>query len=154
FLLTSDSRVPDAVKAEYLKRTVTDTVVTREVDGQPHRVLRTALIDRLEKHVPGTSLARALANALRFQKDSGISYADMAKEGLAMKKNQELSWSQVIMAANSAVLTKRALVDGRTDIGVFPTGQVVGMIEDLPTCQELIDRIIADAESVLTGLCA
>jgi len=33
-------------------------------------------------------------------------------------------------------------------------GQVVGMIEDLPTCQELIDRIIADAESVLTGLCA
>src|SRR5205807_723743 len=66
FLLTSDSRVPESVKAEYLKRTVTDTVVTREVDGQPHRVLRTALIDRLEKHVPGTSMARALTNALRF----------------------------------------------------------------------------------------
>ena len=153
FLLTSDSRVPDAVKAEYLKRTVTDTVVTREVDGQPHRVLRTALIDRLEKHVPGTSFARALANALRVQKDSGISYTDMAKEGLAMKKYEELSWSQVIMAANSAVLTKRALVDGRTDIGVFPTGQVVGMIDDLPSCQELIDRIIADADAVLSKWC-
>jgi NAD(P)H-dependent flavin oxidoreductase YrpB (nitropropane dioxygenase family) len=152
FLLTSDSRVPDSVKAEYLKRTVTDTVVTREVDGQPHRVLRTALIDRLEKHVPGTSLARALSSALKFQKESGIPFSDLAKEGLAMRKNQELSWSQVIMAANSAVLTKRALVEGRTDIGVFPTGQVVGVIDDLPSCRELIDRIMAEADEVLTRL--
>src|SRR5213082_2931946 len=64
FLLTSDSRVPELVKGEYLKRTVTDTVVTREVDGQPHRVLRTPLIDRLEHHVPGSSLVGALRNAL------------------------------------------------------------------------------------------
>ena len=152
FLLTSDSRVPDAVKAEYLKRTVLDTVVTREVDGQPHRVLRTPLIDRLEKHVPGASLARALRSALKFQKESGIPFGDMAKEGLAMRKNQDLSWSQVVMAANSAVLTKRALVEGRTDIGVFPTGQVVGMIDDLPSCQELIDRIMGEAEKVLARL--
>ena len=152
FLLTSDSRVPDAVKAEYLKRGVTDTVVTREVDGQPHRVLRTPLIDRLEKHVPGASLVRALGNALRFQKESGIPYGDMMREGLAMRKNQDLSWSQVVMAANSAVLTKRALVEGRTDIGVFPTGQVVGMIDDLPSCQELIDRIMGEAEKVLARL--
>jgi len=152
FLLTSDSRVPELVKGEYLQRTVTDTVVTREVDGQPHRVLRTPLIDRLEHHVPGTSLVGALRNALRFHGESGVSYADMVREGLAMKKNQELSWSQVIMAANSAILTKRALVEGRTDIGVFPTGQVVGMIDDLPSCQELIDRIIAEAEKVLARL--
>ena len=152
FLLTSDSRVPEAVKGEYLKRTVTDTVVTKEVDGQPHRVLRTALIDRLEKHVPGTSLARAIGSALKFHKESGIPLADLAKEGLAMRKNQELSWSQVIMAANSAVLTKRALVEGRTDIGVFPTGQVVGVIDDLPSCQELLDRIMAEAEAVLERL--
>jgi NAD(P)H-dependent flavin oxidoreductase YrpB (nitropropane dioxygenase family) len=152
FLLTSDSRVPELVKDEYLQRTVNDTVVTREVDGQPHRVLRTALIDRLEHHVPGTSMVRAVGNALRFQKDSGIPITDMVREGFAMRKNQELSWSQVIMAANTVVLIKRALVEGRTDIGVFPTGQVVGMIDDLPSCQELIDRIMADADKVLTRL--
>jgi len=152
FLLTSDSRVPESVKAEYLQRGVTDTVVSREVDGQPHRVLRTPFIERLEHHVPGTSLLGALRNGLRFQKESGIPFTDMAKEGLAMRKNQDLSWSQVIMAANSAVLTKRALVEGRTDIGVFPTGQVVGVIDDLPSCQELIDRIIAEAEKVLGRL--
>jgi NAD(P)H-dependent flavin oxidoreductase YrpB (nitropropane dioxygenase family) len=153
FLLTSDSRVPESVKAEYLQRGVTDTVVSREVDGQPHRVLRTPFIDKLEeKSVPGAGLLRAVQNGLRFQKESGIPYLDMAKEGLAMRKNQDLTWSQVIMAANSAVLTKRALVEGRTDIGVFPTGQVVGVIDDLPSCQELIDRIVAEAEKTLARL--
>jgi NAD(P)H-dependent flavin oxidoreductase YrpB (nitropropane dioxygenase family) len=153
FLLTSDSRVPELVKGEYLSRSVTDTVVTKEVDGQPHRVLRTPLIEHLEgHHVPGESLVTAVRNALRFQKESGIPIRDMVKEGLAMRKNQELSWSQVVMAANTAVLIKRALVEGRTDVGVLPTGQVVGVIDDLPSCQELIDRIIAEADKVLTRL--
>src|SRR5512142_532209 len=36
FLLTQESTVPDVVKARYLKSGVTDTVVTRAVDGVPH----------------------------------------------------------------------------------------------------------------------
>ena len=68
-----------------------------------------------------------------------------------MRKNQELTWSQVVMAANTAVLIKKALVEGNTAAGVLPTGQVVGLIDDLPSCQELIDRIIGEAEKVLAG---
>ena len=152
FLLTSDSRVPELVKGEYLKRAVTDTVVTREVDGQPHRVLNTEFVDKLEHQVPGTGLITALRNGVRFRKESGLSMLDMLREGRAMRKSQDLSWSQVVMAANTVMFLKRALVEGRTDVGVFPTGQVVGMIEDLPSCQELIDRIIAEADKVLTRL--
>src|SRR5204862_3863905 len=46
FLLTSDSPVPAAIKQIYLAKGVTDTVVTTQVDGHPHRVLRTPLVDR------------------------------------------------------------------------------------------------------------
>jgi NAD(P)H-dependent flavin oxidoreductase YrpB (nitropropane dioxygenase family) len=152
FLLTSDSRVPELVKGEYLKRAVTDTVVTREVDGQAHRVLNTEFIDKLEHQVPGTGFITALRNGLKFRKESGLSLLDMLREGRAMRKSQDLSWSQVVMAANTVMFLKRALVEGRTDIGVFPTGQVVGVIEDLPSCQELIDRIIGEADKVLTRL--
>jgi NAD(P)H-dependent flavin oxidoreductase YrpB (nitropropane dioxygenase family) len=152
FLLTSDSRVPELVKGEYLSRTVTDTVVTKEVDGQPHRVLRTPFVEHLEHQVPGTSFITALRNGLRFRKESGLSLLDMLREGRAMRKSQDLSWSQVVMAANTVMFLKHALVEGRTDIGVFPTGQVVGLIDDLPSCQELIDRIIAEADKVLTRL--
>ena len=48
FLLTSDSTVPDAVKQRYLQSALDGTVVTTRVDGMPHRVLRTGLVEKLE----------------------------------------------------------------------------------------------------------
>jgi NAD(P)H-dependent flavin oxidoreductase YrpB (nitropropane dioxygenase family) len=56
------------------------------------------------------------------------------------------------MAANAPMMTKAALVDGRTDVGVLPTGQVVGEITELPTVAELIGRIVAEATTVLERL--
>jgi NAD(P)H-dependent flavin oxidoreductase YrpB (nitropropane dioxygenase family) len=53
------------------------------------------------------------------------------------------------MAANAPVMTKAALVDGRTDVGVLPTGQVVGLIEGLPTVAEIIDALMSEADAVL-----
>jgi NAD(P)H-dependent flavin oxidoreductase YrpB (nitropropane dioxygenase family) len=47
------------------------------------------------------------------------------------------------------MLLKAAMQDGRPDLGVMASGQVVGMIEDLPSCAELIERIMAEAEKVL-----
>src|SRR4051812_49031675 len=59
FLLTRDSPVADAVKRVYLAAGVTDTVVTRRLDGVPHRVLATETVRRLEGSGPVTGLARA-----------------------------------------------------------------------------------------------
>ena len=63
-----------------------------------------------------------------------------------MRKSLGLTWTQMLMAANTPMLTKAALVDGKVESGVLPSGQVVGVIDDLPTCKELIDRIIAEAD--------
>jgi NAD(P)H-dependent flavin oxidoreductase YrpB (nitropropane dioxygenase family) len=56
------------------------------------------------------------------------------------------------MAANTPMLLKAAMVDGRPDLGVMSSGQVVGVIDDLPTVAELIERIIAEADTVLARL--
>ena len=152
FLLTSDSAVAASVKAVYLSHDVTGTVVTTEVDGLPHRVLRTEFVDQLVRSRALGRLARAVKNAIAFQKLSGVGWKDVAQEGLAMRKNAELSVSQLVMAANAPMLLKAAMVDGRPDLGVMASGQVVGVIDDLPSCQELIDRIVADATAVLSRL--
>jgi NAD(P)H-dependent flavin oxidoreductase YrpB (nitropropane dioxygenase family) len=152
FLLTRDSGVPQAVKDVYLSKAVTDTVVSRQVDGVPHRVLRTSFVERLESDGAMMGTVRALGNAVRFQRLSGQSWVDMVREGVAMKKSQELTWRQVIMAANTPMLLKAAMVDGRPDLGVMASGQVVGLIDDLPSCAELIDRIVTEADKVLTRL--
>jgi NAD(P)H-dependent flavin oxidoreductase YrpB (nitropropane dioxygenase family) len=52
---------------------------------------------------------------------------------------------QIIMAANTPMLLKAGLVEGNTDAGVLASGQVAGIVEDLPSCAELIDAIVADA---------
>jgi NAD(P)H-dependent flavin oxidoreductase YrpB (nitropropane dioxygenase family) len=71
-----------------------------------------------------------------------------------MKKSQQLSWAQVIMAANTPMMLKASMVDGRTDLGTLASGQVAGLIDDLPSCAELIGRIMAEAEEVLGQLTA
>ncbi len=151
FLLTKDSTVGDAVKQVYLDKAVTDTLVTTQVDGVPHRVLRTEFTERLDRGSAVTSVPRALSNALRFKRLSGISWADMLREGRAMRRSQDLSWSQVVMAANTPMLLKAAMVDGRPDLGVMASGQVVGVIDDLPSVADLLDRIVDEADKVLEG---
>jgi NAD(P)H-dependent flavin oxidoreductase YrpB (nitropropane dioxygenase family) len=50
------------------------------------------------------------------------------------------------------MLIKAALVDGNPDIGVLPTGQVTGVVEEIPTVAELLDRIVAEAERTVARL--
>jgi NAD(P)H-dependent flavin oxidoreductase YrpB (nitropropane dioxygenase family) len=58
------------------------------------------------------------------------------------------------MAANTPVLLRAAMVDGRTDLGLMSSGQVAGLIDDLPSCAELIEAIMAEAGATLDRLAA
>ncbi|MEV0783894.1 nitronate monooxygenase [Streptomyces sp. NPDC050423] len=152
FLLTSDSTVPAAVKAKYLAATVKDVTVTDRVDGLPHRMLRTGMVDALERSGRAASLLRAVRHASAFRKESGASWPQLIRDGLSMKHGKELTWSQVLLAANTPMLLKASLVEGRTDIGVMASGQVAGLIEDLPSCAELVERIMEEARATLKTL--
>jgi NAD(P)H-dependent flavin oxidoreductase YrpB (nitropropane dioxygenase family) len=162
FLLTSDSPVPDAVKQMYLAAGLDGTVVTRQVDGVPHRVLRTRMVDHLvgaagvgaqarvgglrgPRRAPG--LVRAVRSAAAYRGMSGLGWREMIGQGRAMRREGGLSWGQVLMAANTPVLLRAAMVDGRTDLGLMSSGQVAGLISDLPSCAELIGAIMRDAEA-------
>ncbi|MFI9838619.1 NAD(P)H-dependent flavin oxidoreductase [Nonomuraea sp. NPDC051941] len=146
FLLTSDSPVPDEVKKLYLA--TRDTVVTTRVDGVPHRVLLTPFVASLER----SRLVRAVVNGARFKRLSGLSWGEMLREGRRMRQARDLTWAQVLQAANTPVLLRAAMVEGRADLGVMASGQVVGVIDDLPSCRELIERIMAEADAALTHL--
>jgi NAD(P)H-dependent flavin oxidoreductase YrpB (nitropropane dioxygenase family) len=152
FLLTKESTVPDGIKELYLQAPVTGTVVTRSIDGHPQRVIRTDVVDRLEGAGRLTALPRALANALRFRKVTNTSLRALVSEGLAMRRSQELTWSQLAMAANAPMMTRAAMVDGRPEVGILPAGQGVGVIDELPTVEELIGRIMDEAAATLTRL--
>lgn len=148
FLLTSDSTVPDAVKARYLAASVKDVTVTTRVDGLPHRMLRTDLVAALEKSGRLSSLTRAVRHAAAFRKLSGMGWGEMVRDGMAMRHGKGLTWSQILLAANTPMMLKAAMVDGHPEAGVMASGQVAGVIEDLPSCEELIARIVEEAAEV------
>ncbi|WP_051735642.1 NAD(P)H-dependent flavin oxidoreductase [Streptomyces sp. NRRL B-3229] len=152
FLLTSDSAVPAPVKARYLAAGVQDVTVTTKVDGLPHRMLRSELVDTLERAGRTRAFARALRHASAFRRESGLSWTAMVRDGLSMKHGKDLTWSQVLLAANTPMLLKAAMVDGRTDLGVMAAGQVAGLIDDLPSCAELVESIMAEALTTLKRL--
>jgi NAD(P)H-dependent flavin oxidoreductase YrpB (nitropropane dioxygenase family) len=156
FLLTQESTVPAHVKARYLAASVTDTVVTRAVDGVPQRVVRTEVVDRLERGAGAAgAFVRAAGSALRLRRLTRTSLPALVREGVAMHRGaggDGLSWAQVAMAANAPMLTRAALVEGRLEAGILPAGQVTGVIEELPTVAELVARIVAEAGEVLERL--
>jgi NAD(P)H-dependent flavin oxidoreductase YrpB (nitropropane dioxygenase family) len=152
FLLTQDSTVPDAVKAEYLRRDLTGTVVTDKVDGMPHRMLRTGLVEELEQSSAVRRLVPTARRTLGFKRMSGLTWRQLAADGRAMKHGGDRSWSQMVLAANTPMMLKAGLVEGRTDAGVLASGQVVGVIDDLPTCEQLIDRVVTEAADRLRAL--
>ena len=77
--------------------------------------------------------------------------------GWSESKNQSASAVQAggevpALAANTPMLLRAGLVEGNTDAGVLASGQVAGIIDDLPTVAELIERIVAEAEPRLDHL--
>jgi NAD(P)H-dependent flavin oxidoreductase YrpB (nitropropane dioxygenase family) len=156
FLLTSDSPVPRAVKDRYLAASVADTLVTDALDGVPQRLLRTPVTDQLARGgsswlAGAARLLRSVRSAAEFRRLTGTTWRAMMREGLAMYRAHEVPAWQVLLAANAPALLRAAMVEGRTDFGVMATGQVAGLIDDLPSCAELIDRIVSQAEAVLAG---
>ncbi|MDP6244885.1 MAG: nitronate monooxygenase, partial [Myxococcota bacterium] len=82
----------------------------------------------------------------------GASVPALLRSGLAMRKNERLTRAQTLLAANAPILTKRAMVDGDPVTGCLPSGSVTGMIEDRPTCDALVRRMVEEAERTLKAL--
>ncbi|MEV6110783.1 nitronate monooxygenase [Streptomyces sp. NPDC051940] len=145
FLLTSDSAVPDPVKRRYLAFGLDGTVVTTRADGMPHRLLRTEFVEDLEHTGALGRLAATARRTLAFKRMSGLSWPALLADGRRMRRTSDRDWAQVMQAANTPMLLKAGLVDGDTSAGMLASGQVVGLIDDLPSCEELVDRVVRDA---------
>ena len=154
FLMTRESPVPDATKARYVKAGLDDVFVTTRLDGIPHRMLRNELAARIERSSGAGVLVTALRNAFELKRLTGASLSEMLRSARAMARSGEMSLGQALLAANSPVLLQRAVVQGHPAEGIMASGQVAGRLGDLPSCAELIERIVREAEARLETACA
>ncbi|MCP4003946.1 MAG: nitronate monooxygenase [bacterium] len=152
FVLTHESPVPKATTDLFLESRVEDAIITSRIDGMPQRVVVNELVRKLESSNAVSGLWLALRSALAFRRTSGASLRELLRSALSMRRNQRLTRAQMLMAANAPILAKLAMQDGDPIAGYLPGGSVAGVIDDLPSCAELIERIINEAEQTLKAL--
>ena len=57
-----------------------------------------------------------------------------------------MAYGQPLMAANAPMMIQEAMVKGKPDAGILPSGQVAGLIEDLPSVSDLMESIVEEAQ--------
>ncbi|MEP3824024.1 MAG: nitronate monooxygenase [Marinobacter sp.] len=153
FMMTSDSPTPKDTLERYIGTADTQQIrVTTAVDGMRHRMIDNDFIQHLESAGPFGRLWIALRSARKWKAQTGMSTAHMIKTFFKAIKDDPSAMSQVIMAANQPVLLQRSMVEGFPDEGILPSGQVAAAIDSLPSCEELIDSIVREAEQCLSRL--
>lgn len=150
FLLSAESPVPQSTKQRYLQCQAPESIrVSRVLDGLPQRMLENKLLARLERSGALTKLWIALRSAIAYRNLSGASVFELARAALAMRSSMDLTLSQAALSANAPMLIQRAMVDGVADEGILPSGQVAATIDGLPSCDEIIQSIVTEAQARL-----
>ena len=106
----------------------------------------------MEKASAIKKLLIALRNGMAFRKHTGASLLGLLKSAISMSRNDDMTAAQAIMSANAPMIIQKAMVDGEPSLGVLPSGQVAGVIDELLSCEELIGAIVKEAEQRLHSL--
>jgi NADH:quinone reductase (non-electrogenic) len=114
-------------------------MLTRE--SPLHDAIKQRMLQASERDT--VQVGRSTGDPVRVLRNAG------AQALVAGEKSGTLS-SDTVHEQMDARLWMAAFEQGDTDSVGLPVGMVVGTIDDLPTCEELIDRLVADATKVIT----
>lgn len=134
FLMTAESPVPRSTLEKYL-----------EVND-PARIRASTAVDGLPQHP-------ALVSAWKWKARTRMTVGHMIRTFFGALREGD-SAIQTMMAANAPVLIQRAMVEGKPDEGVLPSGQVAAVIASLPPVAEVIGSIVSEAHARLASLAA
>ncbi len=106
-----------------------------------HDNVKQAILDATE--LDTRLVMRALRNTERVLKNKGVErlIETEREKGRALKIDDILD--------EVAGVYPKVMIDGEMDAGAWSCGMVVGLINDVPTVKELIDRTMADAEDII-----
>jgi NAD(P)H-dependent flavin oxidoreductase YrpB (nitropropane dioxygenase family) len=105
-----------------------------------HDAVKQRLVDSDERQT--ALILRTLRNTSRVHRNS------VAEQVIAVEHRAGTTFADVRDFV-AGVKGRRVLEDGALDTGVWSAGLVQGLIHDIPTVQELVDRIVAEATEII-----
>jgi NADH:quinone reductase (non-electrogenic) len=106
-----------------------------------HQNVKNALVGATE--LDTRLIMRALRNTERVLKNANVDRLIEIEREKGDKLKIEDIHDQV------AGVYPRIMLDGQMDAGAWSCGMVAGLIHDIPSCKELVDRIMAEAEQII-----
>jgi NADH:quinone reductase (non-electrogenic) len=106
-----------------------------------HDNVKKALVEATE--LDTRLVMRPIRNTERVLKNAGVDrLLEIEREKGANLKIEDIH-------EHVAGVYPKVMIDGEMDAGAWSCGMVVGLIHDIPTVKELIDRIMTDAERLI-----
>lgn len=106
-----------------------------------HQNVKNALVAATE--LDTRLIMRALRNTERVLKNANV---DRLLE-IEREKGAKLTIDDI--HDQVAGVYPKIMLDGQMDAGAWSCGMVAGLIHDIPTCKELVDRIMTEAEHII-----
>ncbi|TPX72943.1 nitronate monooxygenase [Spizellomyces sp. 'palustris'] len=107
-----------------------------------HHSVKEAIVKGTERDT--TLMFRTLHNTARVFKNA------VSTEVVKIEKRPGGAQFSDVQHLVSGQRGRQVFVNGDTDYGVWTAGQVVGLIDDIPACKDLCEKMVADAESIIT----
>ncbi len=145
FMLTRESPVHLTVKEVGLKATAEDTLRSDKIDGLPGRFWKNKTAMELAEGK--VSLTQAVSSGWQIKKMLDVPFFKLFLSGLKQRGIQDLARQAV-----SIDFLKTLHEPGDVDNIVVPLGQVTGRIHDIPTCRDVIEGTVAEAEGIIKRL--
>lgn len=151
FMVVKESKVHDNFKRLCIEATEQDTLYSNVFDGMNGRVLKTKEAEAMTKK--GFPLVEAFKGALLVKNLLNLSLAKFIGISVEMLKAED--GHPLLILARQAVGNMKhlkALNEGDVEGGILFAGQCCGGIADIPSTQELIDRIMVEARATLAKM--
>ena len=146
FCATQECPVHPDVKEALLRARAEDAKVSLRYDGLRLR----GIPGSKRKHYLGWWVRpwKVVPSVLGMKTAFKVSFGDLMKAAMELKRYR----IPLIQFACGCQMIRETLSDGKVEVGITPSGQVAGRLKDIPTCQELIQRIVVEAEDIIESM--
>ncbi len=149
-MTTQESPLHQNYKNLSVEKDIEDTIYSTRFDGLGCRVLDTrAARQAVRDGLNLKKMLEAIPNSMDISRQLHLPYLKLFIGVLAS------GWktaTQLAYMANAFKAIRVATEDGDVTKGVLPVGQATGLIRDIPTVAEVIERTVREAEEVMKEL--
>lgn len=153
FMMTRESPVhPQAMQRYLATRDPVDIPATTAVDGLSQRFVANEELKRLMGLSGLAKLRMAMVHSRAYAKSNNLGLVAMARMGLKAFAADPTNFAATVLAPNLLASVQRGVTQGDAVHGLLPAGQVAALIAEVESVDQLITRIVSEAEARLRAV--